>query len=329
MFQSGCLGQDLEDELDAMIKEGRLAEAQLFGASTFLEPTVVEGDTDLRNAHRRDGHVRFEAKGHKYYLRQEDGELEFHISVSGVWARYFGHFDAEATIARYYVRWAADPSSKYFEFIKTLRYRGILDADIALRIKSMWVDAGELASALGTRMHREIEMALTGNAFDASMGEMQMFQRFVAEVLEVRRWRLYRAEWTIYDEGVMVAGQIDAVFEDGSGALHMLDWKRVRHPLLPRCGEKFQRYGVGLCGHLLDNHFNHYAVQQNLYAAILRRRYAVCLTSMSLMQIHPDVMGYQVIEVPEWRVLADSLLDAAGATTSSKAPLAECPCSST
>ena len=106
MFQSGCLeiqewdigrgsdaasslepwwtGQDLEDELDAMIKEGRLAEAQLFGASTFLESTVVERDTDLRNAHRRDGHVRFEAKGHKYYLRQEDGELEFPISVSGV-----------------------------------------------------------------------------------------------------------------------------------------------------------------------------------------------------------------------------------------------------
>ena len=178
----------------------------------------------------------------------------------------------------------------------------------------MWGEAGELASALGTRMHREIELALTGNAYDASMGEMQTFQRFVTEFLEVRRWRLYRAEWTIYDEVVMVAGQIDAVFVDCSGALHMVDWKRVRHPLLPRSGEEFQRYGLCLCEHLLDNHFNHYALQQNLYSAILRRRYAVCLSSMALVQIHPEVMGYQVIEVPEWMELADNLLDAAGAT---------------
>ena len=178
----------------------------------------------------------------------------------------------------------------------------------------MWSDAGDLASALGTRMHKEVELALTGSAYDASMEEMQTFHHFVTEVLELRRWRLYRAEWTIYDEVVMVAGQIDAVFVDCSGALHMVDWKRVRHPLLPRGGEEFQRYGVCFCEHLLDNQFNHYALQQNLYSAILRRRYAVRLSSMALVQIHPEVMSYHVIEVPEWTELADDLLDAAGAT---------------
>ena len=132
----------------------------------------------------------------------------------------------------------------------------------------------------------------------------------------MHRWRLYRAEWTIYDDRVMVAGQIDAVFVDDSGALHMLDWKRVRHPLLPRSGEAFRRYGLCSCQHLLDNHFNHYALQQNLYAAILRRRYAVRLSSMALVQIHPEVMHYKVIEVPEWAELADTLLDAEGATMS-------------
>ena len=155
---------------------------------------------------------------------------------------------------------------------------------------------------------------LAGYAYDTDMEEIQTFRCFLTEFLEVRRWRLYRAEWTIYDEVVMVAGQIDAVFVDCSGALHMIDWKRVRHPLLPTSGEKFQRYGMSLCEHLLDNHFNHYALQQNLYSAILRRRYALHLSSMALVQIHPEVMHYHVIDVPEWRKLADDLLDASGAT---------------
>ena len=107
----------------------------------------------------------------------------------------------------------------------------------------------------------------------------------------------------------MVAGQIDAIFIDTSGRLHMMDWKRVRHELDPNAGEMFQRYGTGLCEHLLDNHFNHYALQQNLYAAILRRRYGLELASMSLVRIHPEMDGYEVVSVPFWVALADALLD--------------------
>ena len=176
----------------------------------------------------------------------------------------------------------------------------------------MWSDAGELASAWGTRMHKQIELALTANVYDVSMTEMQTFLHFVKEFLEPQEWRLYRAEWTIYDETVMVAGQIDAIFVDAQDKLHMLDWKRVRHPLLPDSGQQFHRYGLGLCDHLLDNHFNHYALQQNLYAAILRRRYEIHVTSMALVQIHPELTGYQIIQVPMWMKLADKLLDAAG-----------------
>ena len=93
--------QALEDALDAMIKEGRLAEAQRRGTLAFLESPVVETGTDSRNAHRLDDHVRFEPEGHTYYLGQEKGEVMFTISVSGVWAQYFARFDAEATSARY------------------------------------------------------------------------------------------------------------------------------------------------------------------------------------------------------------------------------------
>ena len=306
------MSQDREDELERMIKEGILAETQHLGTLAYLESNVVERNTEYRNEHRRDHYIRFEATGHKYYLRQEEAEIEFPISVSGVWSQYFAKFDAERTIARYYMCWAGDPGSKYFAFIHSFRDRGVPDTDIARRIKLMWSDKGELASAFGTRMHRQIELALTANMYDVSMGEMQTFVRFVKEVLEPRQWRLYRAEWTIYDEIVMVAGQIDAMFVDGEGKFHMVDWKRVRHDLLPHSGQEFHRYGLCFCEHLLDNHFNHYALQQNLYAAILRRRYDMHVSSMALVQIHPELTGYQVHDVPEWTELANNLLNAAG-----------------
>ena len=58
---------------------------------------------------------------------------------------------------------------------------------------------------------------------------------------------MHRVEWRIYNEHVMVAGQIDAVFQDAMGNLHMLDWKRVKHSLDPNAKQQFGRYGHDLC----------------------------------------------------------------------------------
>ena len=54
------------------------------------------------NGHRRDGCVRFEEEGHKYFLLQSSGQIEFPVSVSGVWARNFERFDPTVTIRRYF-----------------------------------------------------------------------------------------------------------------------------------------------------------------------------------------------------------------------------------
>ena len=62
-----------------MIKEGILAETQRLGTVAYLESNVVERNTEYRNEHRRDHYIRFEATGHKYYLRQEEAEIEFPI----------------------------------------------------------------------------------------------------------------------------------------------------------------------------------------------------------------------------------------------------------
>ena len=70
-----------------------------------------------------------------------------------------------------------------------------------------------MARAKGTYMHRQIDKALNGLPYDASTIEMEQFHIFVETELESRGWQLYRSEWSVYDEDVMVAGQLYALFQ--------------------------------------------------------------------------------------------------------------------
>lgn len=61
-----------------------------------------------------------------------------------------------------------------------------------------------------------------------------------------------------------MAGQIDSVWIDRSGALHMVDWKRVRVPMSACEGAQWHRWGHPPLDFMLDNRFNHYVAQQHL-----------------------------------------------------------------
>ena len=123
-----------------------------------------------------------------------------------------------------------------------------------------------------------------------------------------------RTEWSIYSVRYMVAGQIDSIWVDPkTRELHMIDWKRCLKDLDPSEGEqlpeRYQRYGKPPCDDMLDNKFNHYAVQQNLYAAILREHYGINLSSMWLVQIHEQRDSYCMLEVPAFLEAAASMLE--------------------
>ena len=186
--------------------------------------------------------------------------------------------------------------------------KGESDEEIAERIRAGWMENGAIASAQGTRMHRNIELALGGQLYDGDGAEMLMFQRFVKDWLEPRGWRVYRLEWSIYCSTAMVAGQIDAVFIC-NGEFHMIDWKRCRKLLDQDAGREYGRFGRAPFGHLLDNPCNHYFVQQNVYQVILYRRYGVALSSMWLCHIHPSYDSYHLIKVPDLLQEAGMILD--------------------
>ena len=160
-----------------------------------------------------------------------------------------------------------------------------------------------------TRLHRQIELFLNGVCDGDWPVEMVEFFNFLTVEIIPRGWKPYRTEWSIFDENHLVAGQIDSVWIDSNtGSLHMIDWKRCAKPLDPDDGNRFNRFGRAPCEFLLDNSFCHYAVQQNLYAAILRDCYGLTLGSMWLVQLHSDLPSYRFIPVPAFLDIAAVLL---------------------
>ena len=232
---------------------------------------------------------------------------------------FFYKFDATEQIEYFFDRWAENPNSKYFQHICASRRRALSDEQIKQEIIDTWTKKGEIASAAGTFMHRQIELFLNGFACDVSSIEMMQFRKFLLEIAAPKGWVPYRTEWSIFSERHMVAGQIDCIFyEVGTGHFHMVDWKRVEKDLSPDDGAAFKRFGHGPCSQLLDNKYIHYALQQNLYAVILEDNYGIELGSLSLLQLHVARAAYSFISVPKMYGIARSMLEIAsqqGCTT--------------
>ncbi len=89
----------------------------------------------------------------------------------------------------------------------------------------------------------------------------------------------------------------------------MVDWKRCYTDLDPLAGACYQRFGKPPCDFLVDNKFNHYAAQQNLYATILDLFYNIRLSTMWLLQFHEERQSYSMHAVPRFFNVATVMLD--------------------
>ena len=107
------------------------------------------------------------------------------------------------------------------------------------------------------------------------------------------RWSPFRVEWSIFNETLQVAGQIDSIWMDSNAQQQwiIVDWKRTRQKLsgvqdqLEK--QAFGRRGRACCEHLFDTPFNHYFLQQNLYAHLLEAGYCIPVYNIFLVQCHP------------------------------------------
>ena len=135
-------------------------------------------------------------------------------------------------------------------------------------------------------------------------GESVEFGKFRAWLSTKPRWSPFRLEWSLYNEDLKVAGQLDSLWIDldNGGTFVMADWKRARELLtndvvvLER--QAFGRMGFSCCSHLYDTAWSHYFVQQTLYAYMLASKYGLAVRKMMLVQCHPDVCGSSFNEAP-------------------------------
>lgn len=235
-----------------------------------------------KNPHERDTHIRFEERGHVYYIKREKG----YKSVTTLVHDSFEKFNADKIIDKMMAsdKW---PDSKYFGMTKQ-------------EIKDSWKANGAEAAKMGTAMHAMFEYYYNGikqDVIDSYVGtpEYDYFMNFIRDHPELVP---YRTEWNVYDEDYRIAGSIDMLFINDDGTISIYDWKRCksidRHN---NFGKKCLREGLQ---HLDDTNYWHYALQLNIYKFILETKYGLTVKDLHLVVIHPEnsIQNYEKIQLP-------------------------------
>jgi hypothetical protein len=230
------------------------------------------------------------------------------ISVTKLTGRHFETFDADRVINTNFTKWRVNASSPYHAVIA----KSASEEQAKAAIKSGWDAKGLEARTLGTRLHKIVEDLLNGEHVDRVVddpvrAERRAFEAWRAEWAAERRLSPYRTELPLYgvdDEGVpVIAGMIDALFQDPDGELVLVDWKRAK-PFSATAHEsnRFARNGTGPCATLPDDSYWKYSLQLAVYARLLKltagldvgtRRHLVRLTAED---------GYEVIDADHERV---------------------------
>ena len=232
------------------------------------------------NPHKRDAEIEFDEKPHIYTVR---GSTD-NTSVTKFCHSQFKPFNAHETIQRMMAspNW---PKNKYF---------GKTEKEIALE----WKKQGCEAAVKGTKMHKMIEdyyqLGQFKEPIECSESEVTLFKEFLKKNSHLKP---YRAEWMIWDEELRLAGSIDMVFKNHDGDLVIYDWKRCKNIKKTAYGNAFSR--TSCISHIPDSNYWHYALQLNVYKAILEKNYDVEIKGMALVQLHPEQTVYKIFHLPD------------------------------
>jgi ATP-dependent exoDNAse (exonuclease V) beta subunit len=255
-----------------------------------------------QNVHKRDTFIHFEEKGHKYTIHSDP--FSKYTSVTTWIHSHFPVFNADEVI---------QSMMKGRNWKEGHKYWGLTGE----QIKKQWSSNGENVSGAGTNMHYEIECFMNSNSvafpythtelledyhsqkksdIDIDRRNTPEWSYFLKYVEDFPEMKPFRTEWLIYHEGLKLAGSIDMVYENPDGTLSIYDWKRSKE--ITKIN-KFNKFAKTECiSHLPDANFWHYALQLNLYKAILEDKYEKKVTSLCLVRLHPDAETYELIDVP-------------------------------
>lgn len=254
--------------------------------------TVQEKMNSFTDAGRyeQDQYIDFQAEGHIYTFRKDDGgSLERLLPVSSLIAYFFEAFDAQAAAQR---QWE--------------RYRIPIEESL-----TKWERIGRMASEVGTFVHEQTENYFRDGTFDTDYifefagttehisleREKQYFLQFVKDY----QIRPYRQEWPVFDRELNIAGTIDMICQEADGEFTIYDWKRsgkvvnpLGQPIVEAFGGRTGFNGISLP----DTPYYHYCMQQNLYRYMLESNYGIRIKAMNLVVLCPDYSRYYAVSVP-------------------------------
>jgi hypothetical protein len=247
------------------------------------------------NKHPRDDRIQFNEEEHSYAI---DGVKAGWSSCTQFLHNFFGHFDADATIAKMMKspKW---PSSPYY-------------GKTAEEIKAQWSASGNDASSKGTRMHLDIEHYY--NSSELSIASMKRdddwepnlspeWSMFVAYQEKIGSKMIpFRTEWLVFNETYKLAGSIDMLYKKHDGKYAIYDWKRAKEI---KTENRYQS-GLGPVMHLPDTNYWHYSLQLNVYRMILKQKYDIDVDEMALVILHPNNPMWRVIKI---NIMEDEIND--------------------
>jgi PD-(D/E)XK nuclease superfamily len=161
-------------------------------------------------------------------------------------------------------------------------------------VAAQWRLNGEVQRARGTLLHYQADQLLQGRAWADQSPELQQvgsLRDFMVDHLGLSLWR---TEVCIFNCGWQLAGTPDFLLKDRHGDVVIVDWKRTQDVPFE---SRFRCMGPPL-EHLPDSKGWLYALQLNLYAAILEGEYGLRVSTLYLALVHPGLRTGRLIQLP-------------------------------
>ena len=176
------------------------------------------------------------------------------------------------------------------------------------KVLEEWDCKGLESRKIGTFLHKQIELFLSGKPFSMSTqffynGAFVKVNKDVSINVEISYFKNFlkdnpitpfRTEWHIFDMDLKLAGTVDLLCRNGNH-YDIYDWKRSRKAS-PH--ETVWQNGINGLQHIPDISFYRYALQQNLYKYILEKNYGIIIENMYIVVLHPMFENYQKFKIP-------------------------------
>jgi ATP-dependent exoDNAse (exonuclease V) beta subunit len=230
------------------------------------------------NSHERDKNIIFHEGPHIYEVH---GSSKNYISVTTIIHKFFPEFDGKKIAKMVFKKNFDKEDSPYYN----MQIKDIL---------KQWDDNKNVASKMGTAMHKNFELYFNDIQFEEDFKTKKEYELFLNFLKDHPNLNPFRTEWEVYDEDIKIAGSIDMLFLNEDGTLDICDWKRCKEI---KKDNKFES-GLYPLEDLPNTNYWHYTIQLNMYKRILEKNYNVKIRNLYLICIHDANDNYLRFDLP-------------------------------